>query len=226
MKSNAVAIVSLLFAGFTLFLIIGNNSTDSRIVSNETVLSSSDSSEGIVDEQLGDGAHVRWTNEKASFLSDEGFASSGTLIFQGAASSNLYVDARLTANIGPLSKEVYREKFFLPRQATKYVQVSIGDARGMHEKQFEYATKLLGYVIATHDDAKRQYTQLVPIRFLAYSEASKKYEVLDEEIFNNKYPYGFTTSAGQEMVRRILDETPKNELIEEIGPDIVLEEVR
>ncbi|MCC6159427.1 MAG: hypothetical protein IT350_15360 [Deltaproteobacteria bacterium] len=218
--------IGLLLTGIIVFQLSNLSVDDGESIIDKTTLVQAGSSEDGLEEGLGEGADVTWVSEESSLLGDNGYSPTGTLIIRGATNTSIYIEAQITARIGPLSKKIYQDAFFLAPLSEKSIQISIGDARNLHEKQFEYATKLLGYVSATREETGRRYTQLVPTRFLVYRDDLKNYELINDDTLRSKYPYGFTTTEGQDVVRRILEETPKGEFIEEIGPGIVLEEAR
>ena len=98
----------------------------------------------------------------------------------------------------------------------------MGSALGLHEKQWEYTTKILGHAKATHDNTGERYSQLIEPRFVAYNEKSDSFEIMDFQTREILYPYGYTTEDGQAMVEKILQDSSEEEAIEGIGSGIAL----
>jgi len=178
--------------------------------------------EDDVENYLGNGAIADWASEGLEVMDGEGYAANAVLTIHGAEKTTIEASVHLNGRIGPLNKDIINQTFEVPAGEEYSIPIKLDVALDLHEKQLEYTTKILGSITAYHLETGETFTQLVDVRYLAYNNGDKTFEVLDHETREKLYPYGFTTEEGQAMVRKLIAETPEGEFIEAIGPGIAV----
>lgn len=109
----------------------------------------------------------------------------------------------------------------LPKNLEIEVPVDFRFAKGLHEKQLEYTTRVhITVVTLSQNEEEEKYAQRLEPRYLTYNETGNYFEVMDFQTREQVYPYGFSTPEGQKRVQALLsmDEHPP----EGIGPGIAL----
>ncbi|MCC6157951.1 MAG: hypothetical protein IT350_07845 [Deltaproteobacteria bacterium] len=176
--------------------------------------------EDEVEEYLGGGAIAYWQTSETRPVNGDGFSETSTLVIHGADVGDIRATVRLSARIGPLNRNIFDDVIDIPARADVTIPVNLGAGLELHPKQLEYTTKILGNVRALHADTEVRHTQLLPVRFVAFDRNTAAWQVMDADTRDARYPYGFTTPEGQELVRQVLARTPAGELVDDIGPDI------
>jgi len=172
---------------------------------------------------LGHGAGAEWKSSGLGILDSAGENDVGKVIINGAEDQDITVTANFRAVIGPLNKNLPEIIIQVPKGGSAEVPVDMRLALGMHEKQYEYTTRIHGEFETTYnDDSVGPYTQNLEPRYLAVNEKTGEYEIMDVQTRDLKYPYGFTTKAGIEEALK-LEEFAKNDgfILDGVDPGIV-----
>jgi len=171
---------------------------------------------------LGHGAKAEWKASGIGVLDSAGENDVGKIIIQGAEDRDITVKANFRAVIGPLNKSLPELTFEIPEGGSVEIPVDMRFALGMHEKQSEYNTRIHAEFFAKEDDGSEiQYFQSLDPRYLATNEKTGSQEIMDIETRDERYPFGFTTEAGQELVaRKVAASEARGAILEAIGPGI------
>jgi hypothetical protein len=173
-----------------------------------------------------DGSFTDWSTSGLAPVDANGYSQSGTLVLVGGETKDLYVKVRLRAVIGVLQKELPEIEMVVLSGRQSSIPVDFRSALNMHERQYEYTTRIEGVVeVSPNDDRDKKTLQYIESRYLAYNEMGGYFEVMDFDTREKVYPFGLTTEKGQQEARELVAQAEaEGEHLESIGSGVYKKE--